>query len=335
MTDFPEPVRQEVSHAYEPNCRCAPANVEKLRRFLAFCLAVDYGLHLDSPDKLSQKEFLHWIQLATKCLHNKRPLPGFHHGKGLVHDNSVHVWLVAETQIECYLLDPANAMGIPHGVALSMLRMFAGSVRSYGYKSRVRWMAKLYGPKTVAGKLLYDRKALIDKVVQGADLKKMMKERLSTMQSSWFSRLESIDDFKMMDRKDVVESWTSVEKRHNTHGPLSFIAKRVALQADCAYAEQIRNSSWMHTKFEKKLWWNFTKTRSEPVPIVVVEQPDKPPRPRRRTSPSRAPLINAEDSRDNPFRDPSIDGFRNSNWSLGSGITRSSFGGGYQMIGAV
>ncbi|CAK3814261.1 Hypothetical predicted protein [Lecanosticta acicola] len=265
----PLPLRIPIKHRNEPDCTCDRSNVERLRRFLAFCLAVDYEVQHDSPDKLTKDDFVHFVRLASKCLANRRPLPAFH-GKGLVFDASLHVWFVGELEIECQLLDPANRLGVPHAVVFSMLRMFVGSIRCVftGYKSRVRWMASQYGPRTLAAKLLYDRKCMINTVVRDMDLRVRMREKGMVFQGEWFATLESMDEYEMW----AYESWELADKKRSAGpNPLKgLLAKKFALSTDCCHAEQLVASPWLHAMCEGKLWWAPRKR----IPM----------RPRRRTS---------------------------------------------------
>ena len=78
------------------------SDVERLRRFLSYCLAVDYGLQSSCPD------FTHLGKLCYDDYTRKHP-----------NDPSLLLsWTddcCTHKDIECYVLEPAEALDIPSG----------------------------------------------------------------------------------------------------------------------------------------------------------------------------------------------------------------------------
>jgi hypothetical protein len=48
-------------------CQVDASDVERLRRFLVYCLAVDYGLQSCCPDTLRKDDWLHFTHLGKLC----------------------------------------------------------------------------------------------------------------------------------------------------------------------------------------------------------------------------------------------------------------------------
>lgn len=169
------------SEKTSPSSSLAPpplldAKIERVKRFLTFCLSVDYKEESQNPDTFRKQDFFLFVDLARRCFLGRKcekfdtetaaspPVfsksnpfdPAF----GADAEMSVEV---RDAEIQRELLAPARALGVPEMVVLSMLRMFVGSMRRTGgrhgvfWRSRMEWLWKTYGPRVVAEKLLYDR----------------------------------------------------------------------------------------------------------------------------------------------------------------------------------
>lgn len=143
---------------------CSPEVTERLRKFLSFCLAVDYGLRTRTPDQITLDDFRHFAGLARRCykVFPSSRGPVMSYVGNVVSDDPI---------ITEHLLTPAQALGIPSQAVLSMLRIFVGSLGPVtsiifgGYHSYVRLLRQMFGLRTLARKLVFDRKQLFKAVL--------------------------------------------------------------------------------------------------------------------------------------------------------------------------
>ncbi|CAK1358693.1 uncharacterized protein RHO25_007275 [Cercospora beticola] len=155
---------------YPRNSRtsCSPDITERLRKFLSFCLAVDYELHTRTPDQITLDDFCHFAGLARRC---DKAFPS---SRGHIMSYVGNV-VSDDPIITEHLLKPAQALGIPNQAVLSMLRIFVGSIGPLrvvffgGYHSYVNHLRRVFGLRTLARKLVFDRKELFKAVLPAED----------------------------------------------------------------------------------------------------------------------------------------------------------------------
>ncbi|GIZ41124.1 hypothetical protein CKM354_000444000 [Cercospora kikuchii] len=155
---------------YPTNSRTdsSPEITERLRRFLSFCLAVDYGLRTRTPDQITSDDFCHFARLAKRCY------KAFPSSRGHIMSYVGNV-VSDDPFITEHLLTPAQALGIPSQAVLSMLRIFVSSTGPLilifcgGYHSYVNHLRRMFGLKTLAHKLVFDRKEMFKTVLPMED----------------------------------------------------------------------------------------------------------------------------------------------------------------------
>lgn len=113
---------------------CDPESKERLRKFLLFCLAVDYDLL--KPEKrvlgILRKEWVMWMRLG-KVLHNNGVLERRY---PTVDDEVFHKPAVDQLEdiVDMYIVRPAFALGVPPG----KLHCFATAIAKYTLTDTLR-----------------------------------------------------------------------------------------------------------------------------------------------------------------------------------------------------
>ncbi|KAF1348170.1 hypothetical protein BDV97DRAFT_371006 [Delphinella strobiligena] len=167
---------------------CDPESKERLRRFLLFCLAVDYSLL--KSQKLSQwitrEEWLMWVRLgkvlhikevfasrtaldlhlrawedveAIKCRH---PTVDYE----LSHDPSVDQ---LEEIVDMYIVRPAFALGLSPELAVTMVRRYPFTLALRGGHMPVWHRHQKRCMKALASKFFLDKEFLIDALLPPGD----------------------------------------------------------------------------------------------------------------------------------------------------------------------
>lgn len=113
--------------------------VERVRRFLSFCLAIDYLVSTDTPDKLSEEDLHHFTDLGLYCFRSASDgTPPLVRGSciGYLQPRELPI---RDTRLKIELFRPCVALGVPCTAAISMLRTFIASLRLWqaGYESQI------------------------------------------------------------------------------------------------------------------------------------------------------------------------------------------------------
>ena len=191
--EISEAFSQKVLSRREPDTAKAQAT-ERLRRFLSFCLAVDYDRVAASPDQLTRNDWCHFVQLGRRCLaawqrkHVFSSSPPHHLEDAL-----------GDPRIECSVIQPAKALGVPIHAAVAMSHMFVQSIsRMRPNNDSAFRILPGHGTRAIAAKLLLDRDLLFDTVLpkHHLRLRTLIDVRWTRLQRRWFVRLDSPDDYQ-------------------------------------------------------------------------------------------------------------------------------------------
>lgn len=142
-------------------------HTRSLRRFLSFCLAVDYDLVQESPDMLTESEWHHMVRLSRLCFEDfcqNQPQTS----------ELLYLWQTLPTNkiIVEELIIPSEALGICPRRVLYMTRVFISSMNyAAGYHSEPEFcFHHVTGNiKDVAEKLVYDLEEMFPKVLPRDD----------------------------------------------------------------------------------------------------------------------------------------------------------------------
>lgn len=239
-----------------------PNETERLRRFLSFCLAIDYNLTSKTPDKLTQGDFSHFVPLSHRCFLS----PSEEEEEPFIRPLSMK-WseprdiTTLDTFITEQLLNPAKALGVPSSVAISMLRLFLVAIPfwSSGYSSRIPWLAKTTSLKTLAAKFVMDREVLLPALIPlfEEEFLEQMSDRMRAEHSRWFDRVSSPMDFEVGNAiEGCVCATLERRDREVPHlGRLRYRDNEGAIRRDCEYAMLVVESFEMAGREESwKIW---------------------------------------------------------------------------------
>ena len=139
---------------------------ERLRRFLSYCLAVDYGLEETCPDKLRKDDWYHFTRLSLLCYTQHRSSPSAQ--APIMFD-----WpaISDSAQLDRELFAGADALKVPRCTVVAMLRMFVsctGVCRNRN-SSTIGYIGRRYGVHVLAEKLRVDRAIMFGAVLPRCD----------------------------------------------------------------------------------------------------------------------------------------------------------------------
>lgn len=184
---------------YTPRNICSDAQqqvaAERLRRFLAHCLAVDYGLEAEVPDQLRQDDWAHFIGISTTLYYVQK----------VRHPSAYPTF---ELPLDCRstyangeLFDHCSALGIPREAALCMLRLNICGTKLFSCRtvSAIEIIAKRYGMHTLAWKLCLDRDLLIDALLPArySTFRERMMTRNEGVSLRYFEHLSGMNDYQL------------------------------------------------------------------------------------------------------------------------------------------
>lgn len=159
--------------------------IARLRRFLSFCLAIDYECLEISPDLLDKKELLHWAAISQLCFgvftkarpRSRWPLLDWP-------KNAVH-----HPQIEKYILKPATALGVPAQMVFLMTRVFITALDNL-YQHTLEEIVLAYGHNVLAYRIYTDRVYLFDRVLPpDSDYRARIEANNRKAEERWFEKL--------------------------------------------------------------------------------------------------------------------------------------------------
>ncbi|EME39788.1 hypothetical protein DOTSEDRAFT_27747 [Dothistroma septosporum NZE10] len=140
--------------------------VERLRRFLSFCLAVDYEAHLLTPDTLDKATWCHFISLfliAASLLYHSV----LQQRRASTYELVPPTWPsnLTHPQLEKHIFKPSRHLGINVDTSMAMLINFALECHVSGYRSNIDRYADLWDLKGLEKKLRRDRDILFDRLL--------------------------------------------------------------------------------------------------------------------------------------------------------------------------
>ncbi|KAL1311426.1 hypothetical protein AAFC00_001587 [Neodothiora populina] len=189
---------------------CHPELAENLRRFLLFCLAIDYGLVPECPEPMRPTDWLPFLRLARhwswrdsrrRYQQGYDPVRPAFLGNPSRADNAAddERALKVEQCIFACIVRPAQALNIPPDIAITMLRDFPSSITSNGDYVPHNHRYRCPNTKTLATKLLLDREILIDTLTrrEHSSFRSSLHEANEKIQNKNFVSLRSPDDFEL------------------------------------------------------------------------------------------------------------------------------------------
>lgn len=212
-------------------------DVERLRRFLKFCLAIDYNCLPFARNWISKEDFCHFAKLAHHCF-SKHTL---FTGKKLCYSGKVS-WTNQVVVEE--LLEPAAVLRIPATAVISMLRIFTMSINESecGYHSNLGHICEEYGVRTIAAKLIMDRKILFPILLSGtADrgLWQLMLDANQRAEKRWFTRLQSVKIFSLS-AQGCEREYDEILRSIDYDGMQRIMAKR-----EIRTRQECRRANWL------------------------------------------------------------------------------------------
>lgn len=163
--------------------------VSSLRRFLEYCLCIDYRL-LDRVPPLPGTEWRHWVRTArgmgTLNRYGRLPLA-----------DGGHELLSWTEYCDFYIARPSNTLGVPPWFTGVMIFLFPFTQNFRDRPSSLLFRFSLRGMGTLASKLAIDRDIIIDSVITCPVLKQELKEQNEREIKRWFTSLQSPTDFQL------------------------------------------------------------------------------------------------------------------------------------------
>ncbi|SMY21048.1 unnamed protein product [Zymoseptoria tritici ST99CH_1A5] len=224
---------------------------ERLRRFLSFCLAIDYDLVEETPDQLSKADRCHFVDLGQRCFlcrGHDRPL--------LKADRLGYLYTapaditVDDPVVQSDLMQPAMELGIPCTAAVTMLRLFihSFSFRLAGYNSQIEWLVRKTSVDNLAARFWMERRVII-KAVEVPGEKAFFDRIVEGMQKalgSYFQGVRGPEEYKAYRRGRKLKSKEcsssedrlSGQKLVDEEGEFGIRkdCKRAALMAECVWS---------------------------------------------------------------------------------------------------
>jgi hypothetical protein len=239
----------EAHHSEKPNDR-----TERLRRFLSFCLAIDYELTAETPDKLTKEDLCIFVHLARRCfLERRRPTEG-----DMIRGNPYRYSylkprdvVAKDPVVQAELMEPAMALGIPCSVVIVMLRCFISSMRlrRMEYKSQIVWLRVQTSLDNIAARSFMDRHILLDALLplssDATAFRQVMALRMDQSHGARFKALRSPTDYTTTAYGDWILRTEKARQRASRPPPYSgarFDCKRAATMVKCVVPS--KDDSW-------------------------------------------------------------------------------------------
>ncbi|SMY25541.1 unnamed protein product [Zymoseptoria tritici ST99CH_1A5] len=238
---------------------------ERLRRFLSFCLAIDYNLTEETPDKLSKEDLFIFVDLARRCfLFGLTPgTPA--RGPQITGNAFAYPYLkprdfnVADTVVQQELLDPAVALGIPCSVVVVMLRSFVGSfsLLQPGYRAQISWLSVTTGTDNLAARFFMERNVLFDALLPPSPhlsgFRGLLECRMNGVHGDFFEAIRgpndydttALEDNKLANEARSPKPSTAPENDRQEEGCLEvcWVCKRALLMVKCISPSE--DDSWV------------------------------------------------------------------------------------------
>ncbi|KAK5110520.1 hypothetical protein LTR62_005712 [Meristemomyces frigidus] len=186
------------------------AQVERIRRFLLFCLVVDYNLTTSTRGYLQGEDWNYFMRLAR--LATREGITARKHGiraEDLAPDSESQI-----VQREFHV--PVLELGIPLSIARSLLVLFPRRVRANGEHGSVLKRNNAHTLPELATRILTDREilfdALLDETPQHAPLRKDLEAANKKVERQTFASLRSPDDYVLTEQGRTMEE-------HYRHDP--------------------------------------------------------------------------------------------------------------------
>lgn len=193
--------KSKPQNALEHNASSAvDGKVERVRHSLSFCLAIDYNLASETPDRLSVEDFCHFNNLARRCFQSEggnppliRACTGY---MNYLRPNDISL---SDPVIEMEFLQPVRALGIPCSVSIAMLRMLISAITFWGvaYNSQMSPLAGETSLDNLSAKIFMERQMLFDILLPPSDtaFRDIFEVRATQELRGWFKALRGPADY--------------------------------------------------------------------------------------------------------------------------------------------
>lgn len=291
--DQPEDT-QDIGHRDSTSCREASVELlhhrsTRLRRFLAFCLAIDYSIPEQDPEKLTKAELRYFVLLARHCFDGNDESPPLVDArralnyldpeyKEIAWCAHMMCWMKRPTIIS-EIVEPAEALGVPASVAMSMLRLFIASIAffprcganggidkkmgSRGYRTQLFRLADGTSLRNLVAKFILDKTVLIDVVVLQPEFREMLKARMEKVHGKWFEKMNSPLDFVVAEGKGANNAASNIMEAE-TRNPKNYArpCTRLHITRDCWRAGRVEKSLREEKSWSTSFWrWFFKPSR--------------------------------------------------------------------------
>ncbi|TKA83886.1 hypothetical protein B0A55_00107 [Friedmanniomyces simplex] len=146
------------------------SNPERLRRFLSYCLAVDYGLETVMPDRLRRDDWSHFMSTSSACYAYWREQRC---KSPTMFSTSYLDWPaeLSSVRLNRALFTDADKLNLPRPVVVRMLCMFTVCTKVLGRhnQSWIQHISKYHSMQRLATKPSTDRDLVFDIIYPGAD----------------------------------------------------------------------------------------------------------------------------------------------------------------------
>lgn len=179
--------------------------VERVRRFLLFCLAVDYNLVTASKGWLNGEEWSYFMRLARLAM--KEGIVARKNG-GIVEEDLKADSESQTVQREFHM--PVYELGVPLSMARSLLILFPRRVRANGEHGSVLKRNNAHTMPELATRLLTDREIVFDALMDGvnnARLRKDLEEANRKLEKQFFTKLDSPDDYTLTQHGETLDGY--------------------------------------------------------------------------------------------------------------------------------
>ncbi|SMQ52722.1 unnamed protein product [Zymoseptoria tritici ST99CH_3D7] len=175
---------------------------ERLRRFLSFCMAIDYGITSETPDQLTNEDFCFFVDLGRRCFLRRgqdRPLLKAD-GLGYLYLTPVDI-TVDDPVVQNGLMQPSMELGVPCSAVVVTLRLFLRSINFWrtGYTSQIEWVACKTGMDNLAARFWMERWVVLSALYKQAHTTQtfcdFLCDRILKVQRLYFSQIRSPQEY--------------------------------------------------------------------------------------------------------------------------------------------
>lgn len=194
--------------------------IERMRRFLAFRLAVDYDVPLQARDEIrfTRADLHYCLALALHCFLPKSTTPPLVdqncldylapsdtivrrlescESKGIKRPRPLDIE-ICDPIIDRNIKEPAKALGIPSSVVIMMLRLLMRSIYFVGYRSTISALVRDTTLSNLAAKFIIDRDVLSEVVLPptSTELRKLLATQMAQKRAYYFKILRGPLDYE-------------------------------------------------------------------------------------------------------------------------------------------